>query len=112
MIMVPGFLRSCQRREGFFKEEDVEIMTLWTGMKAGVMGKAGRGSGSAGDSRGTGRAKDRTEDGLAKCHGAEGPPCISTQYPPLSPEDNRSEAKGKPWEAAGRHGHNKQMCLN
>lgn len=76
------------------------------------MGIAGRGSGSARDSRRTGRAKDRTEDGLAECHGGEGPPCISTQYPPLSPEDNRGKPKGKPWEAAGRHGHNKQMCLN
>lgn len=40
----------------------------------------------AGDSRKTGRAKRRTESGLVECHGPESPPCISNQYPPLSPK--------------------------
>ena len=39
-----------------------------------------------GDSRKTERAKDRTESGLEECHSPESSPCISTQYPLLSPK--------------------------
>ena len=39
-----------------------------------------------GDSRKMERAKDRTESGLEEFHGPESSPCISTQYPLLSPK--------------------------
>lgn len=62
-----------------------------------------------GDSRKTERAKDRTESGLEECHGPESSPCISTQYPLLSPKIIERK-QGKPREGMERHEHNKQMC--
>lgn len=37
--------------------------------------------------------KDRIESGLKECHGPESSPCSSTQYPLLSPKDNRKKAR-------------------
>lgn len=54
-----------------------------------------------GDSRKTERAKDRTESGLEECHGPESSPCISTQYPLLSPKIIERK-QGKPREGKGK----------
>ena len=62
-----------------------------------------------GDSRKTERAKDRTESGLKECHGPESSPCISTQYPLLSPKII-GRKQGKPQEGRGRHEHNQPTC--
>lgn len=53
--------------------------------------------------------KDRIESGLEECHGPESSPCISTQYPLLSPKIIERK-QGKPREGKERHKHNKQMC--
>lgn len=77
--------------------------------KEGGGGQGGREVMLDGDSRKTERAKHRTESGLEECHGPESSPCISTQYPLLSPKIIERK-QGKPWEGKERHEHNKQMC--
>lgn len=52
--------------------------------------------------------KTQTESGLEGSRGPESSPCISTQYPQLSPKIIE-EKKGKPREGQERHKHNKQM---
>ncbi len=97
-----------ERRPSFLGKGDGNYGT--EGRKRGRRGQqGGREVMLDGDSRKTERAKDRTESGLEECHGPESSPCISTQYPLLSPKIIEPK-QGKPREGMERHEHNKQMC--
>lgn len=105
---------SLQKMNGgghLFNEEGMESMANWRPgeRKKGRGEQGGREVMLDGDSRKTERAKDRTESGLEECHGPESSPCISTQYPLLSPKIIERK-QGKPREGMERHEHNKQMC--